>query len=339
MMGKFENKIPVIFAIDNDYVKPLSAVIISILKNSSKNTQFEFNVLSSCLSEDNKNILSSLKKFNKNISFNFINMREYTENLKLEKYMSRRKDYTYISVETYYRFYISELFPQHDKVLYLDADILVLEDIKELYDEDISEYYAGVVQDTVLEIYIEKPDEKTCTEPKRDFPTYFREKLKKKNLKYFNAGVLLFNLKKMREDNVAQKLWEFAEKESPLEYQDQDILNAVLEEKVKYVDYKWDVLKDLKWFAKQVRDEKKKKYLLKTYKHPGIFHYVGDNKPWILHDSSYNYGFIEKWWKYYKLSACFDEKDKQLFKEIKTKKLVPKIVKCVRIMNCLGWEF
>lgn len=315
-------KIPVVFAINNNYVKQLATVIVSILKNSSKHNCFEFNILSNDLSSENKNILSSLSSLNKNTSFNFIDMNEITKDFDLEKFMSRRDDYKYISTETYFRFFIPEIFKDYSKILYLDADILVLQDLKELYDTDIQNYYAGVVQDTVLEVFIADENIKTRTKPERIYTEYFKEKLHKKENSYFNAGVLLLNLDKIREDNIVEKLWQFTAEESPLEFQDQDVLNAVLEGNVKFVDYKWNTLKDLNWFATQVRDKKKRKYLLSTYKHPGIFHYVGGNKPWLVHEENYNYACIEEWWKYYKLTPYFNKKELFILKYARRMKLI-----------------
>lgn len=313
----FNRKIPVIFAINNGYVKQLSAAIVSILKNSDKSNCFEFNILNSDITCDNKEKIMSLKKINKNTTFNFIDMKQVVNNFDLEKYMSRRDDYKYISIETYFRFFIPDMFPEYKKVLYLDADILVLDDISNLFEEDIENYWAGAVQDTVLEVFIADKNIKTRTKPERIYKDYFKEKLGKHSNRYFNAGVLLLNLDKIRKDKMVEKLWNFTAKESPLEFQDQDVLNAVFESDVKYVDYKWNTLKDLNWFARQLHDKKKEKYLLETYRRPGIFHYVGSNKPWLVHKENYNYAFIEEWWKYYKLSPYFNKQELNILKNAK----------------------
>ena len=318
------NKIPIVFAINNNYIKQLATVIISILKNSSKNNQYEFNILSTDLSSKNKEKLLSLKYLNKNTIFNYIDMNETIKNFDLEKYMSRRDDYKYISIETYFRFFIPELFPQYEKILYLDADMLVLQDLEDLYNTDIKDYYLGAIQDTVLEVFFLYENIRTRTKPKRIYKDYFTEKLRKKRTDYFNAGVLLLNLDKIRQDNMVTKLWEYAAKESPLEFQDQDVLNSVFDGYVKYLDYKWNTLKDLNWFATQIKDKKKQRYLFQTYKQPGIFHYVGGNKPWIIHNENYNYAFIEEWWKYYKLTPFFDKSDLFILKNAKIMKIIGK---------------
>ena len=307
--------IPIVFAVNNTYVKQLSTAIASIIKNSLQNS-FEFNILSCDISDKN---ISKLKNFVNKLSgrkseIKIMDMNSCIQEMDLEKYMSRRDDYQYISKETYFRFFIPELFPSYEKILYLDADIIVLDDISKLFNENIDGYYAGVVQDTVLEVFIEDKTIKTKTKPKMDYETYFKEKLKKTNQKYFNAGVLLLNLSKIRNENAIEKLWDYTAKQSPLEFQDQDVLNSVWENDVKYLDYKWNTLKDLNWFANQIKDKSKRNLLLQTYKKPSVFHYVGSNKPWLVHSINYNYSFIKEWWDYYKLTPYFDKNELSILK-------------------------
>jgi len=301
--------IPVIFAINNDYVKQLATAIVSILHNSKSN--IEFNILATNISDENKAILSKLGK-----NVNFIDMNKITENFDLEKYMARRENYEYISIETYYRFFIPELFPQYDKILYFDADILVLDDISKFYSEDISNEYAGAVQDMWIEEHLESGAK---VFDGVSFDEYFEKKLHKKTLKYFNAGILLLNLAKIRQDNVVDRLWEFTRQNSPLHFQDQDVLNAVFEGYVKFVDIKWNTLKDVEYLGKVLKN-KQHKNMCKKVK-PGIVHYVGSNKPWIWADFHYyGYRFIKEWWDYYCQTPYFEKSDYDIYKMIKYSK-------------------
>jgi len=298
-------KIPIIFAINNDYVKQLATAIVSILKNS--NTEYEFNIMMTNVSTKNKEIISRLGK-----NVNFIDMNEVAVNFDLDQYMARRRGYEYISVETFFRFFIPELFPQYDKVLYLDADILVLDDLSKFYVEDISNDYAGVIQDMWIEEHLERGAQvfEGVT-----FDEYFEKTLNKTTNKYFNAGILLLNLEKIRQDSIVEKLWRFTQENCPLHFQDQDALNAVLEGGVKYVDFKWNTLKDIEYLG-EVLKNKEHRNLCKTVQ-PGIVHYVGANKPWLWSDFHfYGYKFIKEWWDYYKMTPYFDKSEYDIFKAI-----------------------
>ena len=243
-------------------------------------------------------------------------MNAYTSEAELEKYMSRRQNYNHISAETYYRFYIPEIFLNYKKVIYLDADLILNDDISILFNENIEDYYAGVVHDVVFESFLHSKDSKTDQYKDISVRDYYLNKLKGTDFNYFNAGVLLLNLDKIRQDNIVDKLWDFVAKESPLEYQDQDALNAIIGKNVKYIDYKWNVLKEKFFYAKN-KNKKLRKHLKYVYSHPSIFHYVGADKPWCLVDNKpYNYGHIDLWWKYYKLTSLYNAEDNEILQNI-----------------------
>lgn len=89
---------------------------------------------------------------------------------------------------------------EEEKVLYLDVDTLVRDDISDFYNMDISNYYAAGV-----------------TEPKKSKP----------GQPYFNAGVLLMNLRKIREDKVHIEWLRLAQSSRKFTAHDQDIINEI----------------------------------------------------------------------------------------------------------------
>ena len=310
-------KIPIVFAVNNDYIKQLSVAIISILLNTTKDLKFEFFILNRDISKENKEKLSELKKFNNNSEFNFIDMKIYTEKFDLRKFMSIRQDYTYISIETYYRFFIPEILSNYNKVIYLDADLILKDDISVLYSTDIEEYYAGVVHDVVVEDMLKRQAHKLAQYEDLSIKDYFKNKLKISNPEcYFNAGVLVLNLDKIRQDNIVNELWNFVASESPLEYQDQDALNAIIGKNVKYLENKWNIVKIKSAYYKNT-DKKIRKKLKSDYKNPSIFHFIGSDKPWCVKvDKSYKYSNIKQWWNYYQMSPFYEKQDIEVLKNI-----------------------
>jgi lipopolysaccharide biosynthesis glycosyltransferase len=307
------NKIPVVFTADNGYVKPLSTVIASILKNSSPDVSYEFNILTTSITPDNQARITSLAYLNRNARFNFIDVSSCVKNLSLEKYPLKKQP-----VEMCYRLFIEELLKDYTKVIYLDSDVLVLEDLTNLFNIDISNYYAGVVHDEGVEYKLKNKKSRTIFyKPPIDYKLYFKEKLKKSCLEYFNSGVLLLNLQKMREDDISKKIWKFICYESPLEFTEQDSSNAIMEGKVLYLDGKWNMAKDAHLLASKIRN-----IALENYKKPAIFHYTGKTKPWLLHNGNYGYGFISDWWKYYKLTGFYEKSDDKILRKIKCRMLI-----------------
>lgn len=314
IMTNCSSCIPIVFAINNDYVKQLTVTVISILKNSSIENNFIFYIISADISDENKNIIKSLNYLNNNIEFIFICGKSILEKVDLENYMRRMENYNYISIETYFRFFIADLIPQHNKILYLDADLIVMDDLQKLYNFNIDNYIMGVVQDMNMEVLV-KTDCKISSG--LNFRQYFMNILKKQNLKYFNAGVLLLNLKKWRENNVLNELLKFCEENNPLEYQDQDALNAVLENNVIYLDSRYNLFKDFDFYISHQNDKNRIKELKKCFKNPGIIHYIGENKPWVYKEKFwYSYEKIKEWWRYYRISPLYDRKNELILKAI-----------------------
>lgn len=192
-------KTPIVFAINESYYKQLETVIVSILENSQSN--FEFIVLSKGLPEFCKDAIGkTISLYGDRSSARFIDLSK-VKNINIESLMSRRDDYCYISVETFYRFYIPSLLPEYDKVIYLDADILVFDDLQNLYKIDVDQVYVGAVKDTYVTSIVGQ-NKKSETRPKISFRDYLATVLNVKHTQYFNAGVLLLNLKKIRRDNI-----------------------------------------------------------------------------------------------------------------------------------------
>ena len=307
-----KNVVPIVFSISNNYVKQCATTIISIIHNSNKNNLYEFDILSCDLTKENIQKFMQIKNSHNNIKFNFINMNNYIESLNLDKLMSIRDGYNYISKETYFRFFIPDIFYNYDKIIYLDADLIVRNDISNLFNNDIEKYYAGAVKDAHMTRMLDSKKNKTELHPNINFATYITKFLKLKNDNYFNAGVLLLNLNKLRKDNIQNKLYEFAYQNSPLEYQDQDVLNAVLGNSIKYLEPNWNVLQGTLFPAFIKRHNEFKN----AYKDAYIFHFISKNKPWIIHHAG-AYKYTIEWFNFYKQTPFYNSKDDYLLEHAK----------------------
>ena len=299
---KSEKIIPIVFVANDKFINQVSALITSIIINGSKTNLFYFYILNSDITEQNQILLKNhLYQYNKAYQINFIDMKKYTSNEILQKYLNSD---TYITPETYYRFYIIQMFAEYKKVLYLDCDMIVVDDISKLYSINIDNYYAAVVEDfAVVNSFIKNRQELYS---KYSWNQYLEEKLHKKDKICFNAGMLLLNLENLRKDKIEQKLFDFLEQESPLQYQDQDVLNAVFDCKVKFIDEKFNLLQS------------------RFTKEPVIVHYIGSNKPWNSYKAN---EYFELYWKYLKLTPYWNNQLLQLYNKLKSKYFVLKIFK------------
>lgn len=236
--------INIAFCINDGYTPQLAVVLTSIMKNTTRNVVAY--VLSSDMSDASKQKLNKLNLFFKKLTINFIAVSD-------AKLRTLPRTIDYISVETYYRYLIPELLPELDKVLYLDADIIVRGDIAPLYDFDISVYYIAGAND----LYVHD--------------TKYKRKIGfAQNELYVNAGVLLMNLRKMRAEKMAQTLIQETTKlAGKIQYQDQDVLNIVCRGHVAEFDSIYN------YTSHNIYDERAK------LNSAVIIHYTGPKKPWL----------------------------------------------------------
>lgn len=203
--------INVCFITDENYVLPTLVAMKSLIVNS--NTSLSINLVTTDLSQNAQQLFHQLET--KDAKINIIFTQNPCENI--------TTNHEYITNSTYIKFELPNIFKDLDKILYIDADTLILKDLKELYDTVLEDNYAGVVQD----IYV-------CQNH-----THYKEKGLKN---YFNAGVMLFNLKKIREDLLTDKLIEYAKNEKHKLFYDQDAYNFIFKEKVKWLSLKYNFL-------------------------------------------------------------------------------------------------
>lgn len=253
------------FCINEKYVEQLIVVLWSIMKNLTTGRDVNVWIVSSDMSDASKNYLRKLRLGFKNLHLNFLDI-----DAKELAQLPRTIDY--ISAETYYRYLLPNLLPNIDKILYMDADIIVNGDISSLYDTDISKYYIAGGYD----LYIDDIKYKSKI-------GFEQDEL------YVNAGVLLMNLKQMRTDNIPQKLIDTTKNMAgKVKYQDQDIINIVCRGKILEFDSIYN------YTSHNILKEKSK------YKHAVVIHYTGKNKPWL---SDSNNPMRHLWRRYAKKAA------------------------------------
>lgn len=168
----------------------------------------------------------------------------------------------YISIETYYRISLADIIAD-DKVLYLDVDTMIRKDLDELWNTDISNYACAVIEDHNGD----------------DVQIHNRLEI---HPPYFNAGVMLINLKYWRENNIQAKVKEYLKKNKErCLFQDQDALNVILTGKVLFIDYKYNFQQSWLRANRKFRLSRDKWGMIaKASKDPVIMHYLTDLKPW-----------------------------------------------------------
>lgn len=253
----------IFFAVNDGYAEQLCVCLVSILENN-QTEDIHFHILSNDFSKKSKKKVQNLKKKYKNWDISYLTPdKKLFENLKL--------NIEHITIETYFRYIIANLEPQLEKCLYLDADLIVNGSLKDLWNTALEDCYCAGVKD----LFIERSGHKKNI--------HFNE-----NDLYINAGVLLLNLTKIRQEKMVQKLFDNTiSLFDKISYQDQDIINITFKGHLKELDTIYN------FTAENVKREKRKS------KKAVVIHYTGKRKPWHK-DCRNKLAFL--WLKYAKLN-------------------------------------
>ena len=131
-MEQNKEVLPIFFAVDDGYMPFLAVTLQSLVENSSDKYYYLLKILYTNISEENK---EKIKKYEReNINIEFVDLNYYIEEIK-DKLYTR----DYYTNTTYFRLFIANLYPQYNKAIYLDSDIVLLKDIAELYKIDIGD--------------------------------------------------------------------------------------------------------------------------------------------------------------------------------------------------------
>lgn len=210
----------IVFNIDNKYVPFLCTTILSLLENN-KEHKIKFHILTIELSNENREYIKELVTTqNSEVLFYDINI-DLLKGFPIGK-GTVNPNYPYTG---YLRLLISEIIPSYiNKILYLDCDIIIINSIDKLWNTDISNYCIAAVDD-----YGENGT------------NGIERLIGIKGYSYFNAGVLLMNLDRMRELGIYEQYKEWSiSNYSKIKFHDQDVLNALLFDKRKKIDSQWN---------------------------------------------------------------------------------------------------
>ena len=265
MSSSYKQIIPIFYATDDAYAPMLAVSIRSLLDNADKNYFYKIHVLTSTMSEENKFKIASLAGENSQILFNDVSdsLTDVADSLAIRDYYS---------ITTYYRLFIAGRFPEYETALYIDSDTVVIGDVAKMFSTDIGDSLVGAVHDNVMLIDV--------------FGRYVEKVLDIPREKYFNAGILLMNLREFRKSGVEGGFLKLlSERKFPVA-QDQDYLNLLCRDRVYYFGYEWNLAPVEELGAIE----------------PSIVHFKMALRPW-------NYDGIthgELFWRYAENSGFYD---------------------------------
>jgi len=249
---------------DANYLEYVATSVVSVLLNNPK-LNLAFYVFVYDVSDAD---IAKLKMTSENIhvlKIDKVDVEKYDDNLAI----------SHLNRSTYMRLAVPRLLAgKVEKFIYLDADTLCFDDISAIHDIDISEVICAASHDSI-DIQNDKHS----------------RRLGLKQGHYFNAGFLYINIANWLSHDVENKSNDilFARGKT-LPYYDQDVLNIVMDEQVKFIDNRWNYL--FTWF----NDEQKESFFYQANTTPRIMHFTGGRKPWYLEHT----GLAQQLYVFYK---------------------------------------
>lgn len=277
-----KNLVPICFSANDRYAPLLAVTIKSIVNCSNPDKNYDIVVLTSSMSSENQEKILSVKGERKNISIRFFDVNPLVYGF--DFYTESDPTNSKYSSEIYFRFLEPALMQLYKKVIYLDADLVVLDDVSKLLDIDLSGKLLAAVRDYegIANCYSSN---------------YERTKYRISELgitdfeNYFISGVLVLNNEEFNKYFSMKQLLDLAVSKNWKQY-DQDVLNYVANKKSVIIDAAWDFVEDIYGNYNHLPEHLFEEYE-KSEKNPKIVHYSANRKPWINTSSRFNNVFWE----------------------------------------------
>lgn len=269
--------IPVVWGLDKKYVLQAFVVMHSILKNSEQN--YHFFILTA------DEIKDDIEEFKDILRRQYSNFELSVKMVDIEHFASARIYNGHLSKAAYFRLLIPEVMLEYDKCIYLDCDLIVHGDLKELYEIDLKDYYLAGVKDchVIEDTLFELKHQQILGIPSRD--------------KYINSGVMVMNLDIMRKNKLVKCFLEQLKEENWFE--DQDVLNRCCYPRIKILPLKYNLFhfylgNHIKFLYDLPYDRQEFEF---DHNHPFILHMGADFKPW----NRFSVKGSKEWWQLAKI--------------------------------------
>lgn len=215
LISQTHSNIHIGYGIDNNYARCCASSIASFcFNNPTKN--FNFHIMTNDLSTTNK------KQFEQLAQLYSVNIYIYEINIDT---LAKLPTQTHLPIATYFRFILPLILDNVDKLFYIDADIICLQNADDLFNINLNNNIIGAVPDLP---WMNKKRNKT---------------LNLQNHIYFNAGMLIINIDKWNNFNTFAKVLQAIQNEpQKFRYLDQDALNLILTKHIQYLDTKFNCI-------------------------------------------------------------------------------------------------
>lgn len=281
MEAEGPHRVPVVVAASPSYVQPLAVTLTSLLENAGPSTNYDIYVLvaDEYPGHVNAKVMDLVNRY-RGTTITFMVVDHDFDHVKVAT--------SHVRVQTYYRLLIPSRLAHLDRVIYLDVDVVVEQDLTPLFRTALDDrYLAGVTAPA----YRRHSDARAA---RIGLPSYDR---------YVNAGVLLMNLANIRRDGLEERFIELAAQD--LKADDQDALNIACYDAIKLLPPHFNLMTKYRpanideFLAYPgVSESWTREECEEALSAPTVIHYADKRKPWL----NTSIDFADRWWHYALLS-------------------------------------
>ncbi|MBK7820160.1 MAG: glycosyltransferase [Tessaracoccus sp.] len=265
-----QNRVPIVLISNETYVLPTAVAIYSVIESRKPDTEYVIYIIGSDISDSSSSLLEGLSRPNASVRV----LRRSAEMIQ-GLHQDSADSIAAATSDALLKFYIPEILEHEDVVLYLDGDILVRDDLAELFAVDLGDNYIAAVGDSGA--------------------IYYRHKFVQAVERYFNSGVMVLNLDAWRRDNLTQRLVDRKRALVDSSLVDQNVLNLELDGRVTLLPPKFNAL-----MVNLMRASKARKIAIEDFnagfgvdyasfedffEDAAIIHYSSRDKPWKFSDT------------------------------------------------------
>ncbi len=264
-----KRNIPIFYACDEGFIKYAAVSLHSMMVNASPDYHYSVYVLHTGISAETQQKMLRLSNDHFDVIFSDVSERLHaiTDVLPVRDYYSNT---------TYFRMFIAEMFPEYDKVIYIDGDTIVQGDISELYFTELGESWIGACHEQAM----------VQTD---HYGAYAEKVVGVSRHNFFNAGLLLINAKMFREKEILRRFADRLAEYSFVVTQDEDYLNLICKDHILWLDQRWNTEAYCS-FPYPIEEAK-------------IIHYIMVSKPWHYADCTGG----DIFWRYAAETDVYDE--------------------------------
>lgn len=287
-----ENNIPIVLQSSNFFAPYCGVTIKSIIDHADPEKNYDIIVTSIDMRKETINKLTEMSYEYPNISIRVTNVKKYHDTY-------RPRGNKRVGSESSTRIFLAEVLEQYDKVLNVDSDMLLMTDIAEIYETDVSQSYIAAAGDTLMYFFYFTNAENGS------FRELVHERIGLENVDdYFNCGFMVMNLDKIRKEIFPDDIIRY-DIEHNCRFAEQDSLNHYFFDGRVKLHSRWNYCVDpthvMDFSEESVPDKVIQEYA-EAKANPAVVHFVTWKKPWEY----YNVEYSEQFWKVAKTTPFYD---------------------------------